>query len=385
MSESMDETMTRRANETKSGSHTGSAGLPFPHPAILSAPRFRVSAFPLFLALFLLLAGCLPSSNQRKLARDLFPSDSLSRRIAEAAPVDTLALVRRVEAPPEAILEYPTSLALMADGRIVVAETRRGALVTFDAAGTYRSALQHEAFRYPFLAGVLGDTVAVLNRGAHRVDLVVGDDVVRSVAVPEARNGAALLTDAGLFYKTATEADGAALYRLGHAGDERARYALPGPFWRHLGFLRTWGDSLLALSGYRPVVDVLAPGKAALDTLALVGFDSPQLERSRLWAIGEVDEPPLLSPAAAALGAHLFVLNARPGWVRIDVFARGEGGLRLQRTLLQPDPEMNSQMLPVDLVARRVGEAVEFVVLTTKPRPGLTFYRWTPAPLGASE
>lgn len=337
---------------------------------------------PLALSLCLLLTGCLPSSNQRKLARDLFPSDSLSRRIAETVPVDTLALVRRVEAPPEA-LEYPTSLARLRGGEIVVAETRRGALVTFDSAGAYRSALQYDAFSYPFLAGVAGDTVAVLNRGAHRVDLIVGSEVVGRVDVPEARNGAALLLPGGLLYKASEEGAGSTLYRLRLDGAERARYTLRGPYWRHLGFLRAWGDSLLSLSGYRPVVDVLAEGTApgaALDTLALVGFDSPQLERSRLWALGEVDEPPLLSPSAVPLGERLFVLNARPGWVHIDVFERSEDGLRLRRTLIQPDPEMDDRLLPIDLAAHRVGDAVEFVVLTTRPKPGLTFYRWAPGP-----
>ena len=335
----------------------------------------------LVLSLLLALTGCFPSSNQRKLSRELFPSDSLSRRIAEAAPVDTLTLVRRVESSAEAMLEYPTSMAQLASGEIVVAETQRGALATFDSVGAYRSALEYDAFSYPFLAGVVGDTVAVLNRGAHRVDLIVGSDVVGSVDVPEARNGAALLTADGLLYKTSVEDEGSTLYEFGLDGAERARYTLRGPYWRHLGFLRAWGDSLLSLSGYRPVVDVLAAGTvpgAALDTLALVGFDSPQLERSRLWALGEVDEPPLLSPAAVPLGERLFVLNARPGWVHIDVFERSEGGLRLRRTLIQPDPELDDRLLPIDLVVRRVGDGFELVVLTTKPKPGLTFYRWTP-------
>ena len=345
---------------------------------VLAPAFFRSSALPLLLA-SLLFAGCLPSSNQRKLKRALFPSDSLSRQIAEATPVDTLQLVRRVDAPPEAILEYPTSLGLLADGRIVVAETQRGALVTFDVQGGYERALQYEGFSYPFLAGTKGDTVAVLNRGAHRVDYVVGDDVVHAVAVPEARNGNALLTSDGLYYKTAVEGEGTTLYRFDDAGAEQDRWTLQGPYWRHLGFLRSWSEQVLALSGYRPVVDVLAPytpSGSTLDTLALVGFDSPQLERSRLWAAGDVDEPPLLTPAAAALDDRLFVLNARPGWLRIDVYARGEGGLRLQRILLQPNPTMDNQLLYVDLAARRVPGGVEFVALTTKPRPGFAFYFW---------
>jgi hypothetical protein len=349
-------------------------------------------ALPLLAAV--LFAGCLPSSNQRKLERSLFPSDSLSREIAEAAPVDTIAFVREVTPPPEAILEFPTSLAFRPDGGVVVAETRRGAIVRFDAEGRYESAFQWEPFSYPFLAGVRGDTVAVLNRGAYRVDLVVGDRVVRSVEVPRERNGNALLTERGLFFKTATEDGGGRLYHLGLDGEERARYDLAGPYWRHLGFLRPWGDSLLALSGYRPVVDVLAPDTpagATLDTLWLAGFDSPQLVRSRQFAAGDADEPPLLTPAAAAVGARLFVLNARPGWVRIDVFRRDEGPdgprLLLERGLVEPDPQLQKQYFAADLAARRVDGGYEFVVLQTEPQPGLTFLRWRPdpAPQGARE
>lgn len=342
-------------------------------------------AFSALLLAAVLLAGCLPSSNQRKLKRTLFPSDSLSRDIAATVPVDTLTLVRRVVPPPEAILEFPTSLALLPDGRIVVAETRRGALVTFSAEGEYRSAFQWASFSFPFMAGTRGDTVAVLNRGSYRVDLVVGDEVVQSVAVPEHRNGNALLTERGLFYKTAPEDSVARVYHLGLDGAERARYDLAGPYWRHLGFLRPWGDSVLVLSGYRPVVDVLTPSTpagAVLDTLALAGFDSPQLERSRLWAAGDVDEPPLLSPAAAVVGDRLFVLNARPGWVHIDVFRRDAGPdgprLLLERSLMQRNPRIDNDFYAVDLAARRVDGGIEFVVLTTKPAPALTFFRWMP-------
>lgn len=354
-------------------------------PFHLLARMGRSSSLPLAFALALFLAGCLPSSNQRKLDRALFPSDSLSRVIAEAAPVDTLRLVREVTPPPEAMLEVPTSLALLPGGGIVVAETRRGALVWFDAEGGYERAFQWEAFSYPFLAGVTGDTVAVLNRGAYRVDLVVGDRVVQSVDVPEVRNGNALLTERGLFYKVASEEEGARLYRFGLDGEEQTRYDLAGPYWRHFGFLRPWGDSLLALSGYRPVVDVLTPetpAGATLDTLALAGFDSPQLERSHLWALGDVDEPPLLTPAAAAVGDRLFVLNARPGWVRIDVFRRDDGPdgprLVLERGLVEPAPQLRKQYFAADLAARRIDGGIEFVVLTTEPQPGLTFLRWTP-------
>ena len=352
------------------------------HPPIYSM------RFPLFFLLAAVAcAGCLPSSNQRKLDRALFPSDSLSRTIAEAAPVDTLTFVRHATAPPEANLEYPTSFALRPDGGIVVAETRRGALVYFDRDGGYERTVEGRVFSYPFIAGVVGDTVAVLNRGAHRVDLVGSERVVASIDVPEARNGNALFTEHGLYYKTATKGEGGRLYRIGLDGEMEAEYELAGPYWRHFGFLRTWGDSLMALSGYRPVVDMLdlnqppADG-AALDTLALAGFDSPQFPRSRQFAAGDADEPPLLSPSAAAVGDRLFVLNARPGWVRIDVFRRDDGPdgprLLLERGLVEPAPELRKEYFAADLAARAIEGGFEFIVLTTDPQPGLTFLHWTP-------
>ena len=63
----------------------------------------RVSALPLVLVASALLGtGCLPSSNQRKLDRTLFPSDSLSRQIAELGiypAVDPLDSTSRILDP----------------------------------------------------------------------------------------------------------------------------------------------------------------------------------------------------------------------------------------------------------------------------------------------
>ncbi|MDX1531537.1 MAG: hypothetical protein R3362_08425 [Rhodothermales bacterium] len=329
-------------------------------------------------------AGCLPGSEQ-KTARDLFPSDSLSRRIAAGVPVDTLQRVRTITAPPEAGLEYPTGIALLPGDRIAVVDARRGALHRFSTAGDYLGGVAGAGFAYPFLAGARGDTVAVLSRGANRVDLVVGDRVVRRIEGPSGRNAAALLTDRGLYFKTSSEDDGAVLRRLDPQGEEAARYRLSGPWWRHLGFLRAWGDTLVSLSGYRPVVDVLplaAPAGAALDTLALAGFDSPQLARSRLFATGEVDEPPLLSPAAAALGDRLFVLNARPGWTRIDVFRRdpsGGGRLLLERGLVAPAPAFRDDFFAADLAVREAPGGIEFAVLEAETVPAVALYRWAPS------
>jgi hypothetical protein len=337
-------------------------------------------ALPALLAAVLLLAGCLPS-HQRKLSRDLFPADSLSRQVAEATPTDTLTVVWRAEAPREADLRHPLTLVWVGD-RIVVADAQRGGLHVFSEDGTYREALP-ETYQYPFLGGARGDTVAVLSRGTGRLHLVTlaSGRSAADFPAPEGRNPVPGFGPGGLFVKVADQASGAAVYRLDPSGGGvLERHALVEPYWRHLGVLRAWGDTLVSASGYRPVVDVLPSGRGAspLDTLALVGFDSPQLERSRLFTIGNIKEPPLLAPSVAGAGPLLFVLSARPGWVQIGAFGREDGGLRLRRHLVSPGAAVGRQHFVADFAARQRDGGYDLIVLENRPRPALVRYRWTP-------
>ena len=151
---------------------------------------------------------------------------------------------------------------------------------------------------------------------------------------------------------------------------------LPGPFWRHSGLLRHWGDSLLSLSAYRPVVDIIT-ADGQLDSLVLSGFDSPMLPRSKAYMEGDIDEPPLLSPSAAAVNNTLFVLNLRPGWLRIDAFNR-EG--RLIHRLVQRDPGFSKDYYPIDIDVRlNEEEEYELAIVFVEPEPRLVVYRWKPA------
>jgi hypothetical protein len=333
-----------------------------------------------FLSLLALLAqpACLPSS-QRANTRAVTPADSLSMRIAAAAPVDTLRLVWTAEAPAASPFELPTSLAWLLDsaasapgGRLVVADTRRGSLHVLTADGGYVEEWRPEGLQYPYLAGLRGDTAVVLARGARRLDFLVEGRVARRLDLP-ADYAAVLATGAALWAKRAAEGD-TYLARLDERGREAARYRLPGPHWRHTGFLRPWGDDLLSLSGYRPVVDVLpagAPEGAALDSLALHGFDSPQLVRSYQFLIGEVDEPPLLTSSAAAVGDRLYVLNLRVDQVRVDVYGRAPDGLRLQRVLVYPDAALVAGAFPADLAVREGPGGVRFALVLQNPGGGL--------------
>jgi hypothetical protein len=330
------------------------------------------------------LAGCLPSS-QRENARDLSPADSASVRLAATAPVDTLDVVWTAQAPASEPMPIPTSLGWLGD-RLAVVETQGGSVRVFTDDGVYAGRTRTGDETFPYFAGARGDTVVVLARGADRLLWVVpGVGVVRDVPAPPGAT-AALATDGLLAARVGgVEGPEPEVVLLDEGGAERGRRPVAGPAWRAVGFLRAWGGGLVALSGYRPVVDVLDPGAAPgapLDTLALRGFDSPQLARSAQFMRGDVDEPPLLASSADPLGDRLFVLNLRGDHVRVDVYGR-DG--RLRRVLVSPGPWAPADAVPVDLAVRQRGGAVELAVLMARapgllrgPESRLALYRWRP-------
>lgn len=330
-----------------------------------------------FLLVLLTLTGCLPSSCQRQESRALLPADSLSRDRAAAVPMDTLRLAWQATGSEAHPLAYPRTVRFGPDGRLYVADVERNSVFVFEADGTLAAEWAPDAFEVPYLAGFRGDTVVVFNPAALRLDFVAGGTAVRSLALPaEPRRGALVYAEAAggaVYFKQVGEGVDGYLARV-DPGGRTTRFDLPPPYWRHAGLLRTWGDSLLSLSGYRPVVDVLSGTPARLDTMALHGFDSPMLARSRLFLLGEVGEAPLLSSAASAAGDLLFVLNLRPGWLQIDAFDRS--GL-LQRRLTQPDPDLRKDFFPQDLAVRRLPDGTfEAAVVFREPWPRLDLYRF---------
>ena len=357
-------------------------------------PLSAAVAFPLhpfhLLALLTLISGCLPTSGRHK-DRSMSPADSASVRIAETVPVDSLELGWEAAARPDDPMPLPTSLAWVgegADARIVVVETKDASIRLFTASGRVARRIDTGGggASYPYLAGVRGDSAIVLERGTHRLAFVPLDSsgVVRRIPVPDSA-AAALVTDSAAFVRTGGAAEGhpAFLLRLDARGRVTETHPLRGQPWRAAGFLRAWNGRVLALSGYRPVVDVLEPGASAsapLDTLALRGFSSPELMRSAQFMRGDVEQPPLLTSSAAALGDRLFVMNMRDDHIRIDVY---DASGRLRRVLQQRRPWTTLAYIPVDMDVRQVGETVEFVILLQRPS-GLiqqadnrvVLYRW---------
>ncbi len=334
------------------------------------------------------LGGCLPSS-QKHNSRSLIEADSVSARRAAEAPVDTLGVVWTARAPEADPMAVPMTLGWVA-GRLAVVDALDGSVRSFTDEGAYGGRTDGGGEgAFPYLAGARGDTVVVLARGRSELLWVrPGEGVVRTVAVPE---GALMgvVGDSVLAVRLGGGVSEAApeVVTVTENGTVAGRHPLRGPAWRSAGSLRVWDGRVVALSGYRPVVDVLPAGarpSAPLDTLALDGFDSPQFVRSAQFLRGEVNEPPLLMSSADPLGTRLFVLNLRDDHVRIDVYGR-DGALR--QVLVSPRPWAPIDAVPQDLAVRPGPDGtIDLAVLMARP-PGLlrspesrvVLYRWRPA------
>lgn len=325
----------------------------------------------------LLLSGCFPSSCRREEPRELFPSDSLSRQIAAGVPTDTLLLIRSVQGTPENEMVYPRTVLFGKGDTIYVGDVQSGDIFLFDVEGAPLRSWHDDRLVHPYLAGFRGDTLLVFSPDSSRVYYLHAGKIARQIVLPRPGDRTALQyvtgADEGIYLKVVSPDSGASIFRISHTGRQGARTNLTGPYWRYAGLLRAWGDTLLSLSGYRPVVDLLTP-EGRTDTLALVGFDSPMLARSRAFMLGDVREPPLLSSSAAPAGSFLFVLNLRPGRLRIDVYDRSG---RLQHVLTDASAAGGREFFPIALDVRPNGDDGYLIAVTThKPTPKLLLYRW---------
>lgn len=338
--------------------------------------------------LLVLISGCLPYSCRREEPTALMPADSLSRAIAAEAPTDTLDFLWSAG---EAF-EYPRTVRFGDSGPstsrfVYVADVERDAVIVLGENGT----LLHEIgdLAVPYLAGMRGDTLAAFSPPNAEMHLLVSGEVVATISVddPERSNRDLIYAAYGppLFYKRVPAEGDGFIARVDRSGRLHERHPLPGPQWRRAGLLRTWGDTLVSLSGYRPVVDLLSgmgqaggdtAGGARLDTLALRGFDSPMLPRSHAFLLGDVSQAPLLTPSAAFTGDRLFVINIRMGWLQVDVFDR-DGMLR--RRLVERDPAYSQSFFPQDLDVRLAADGTyRIAVVLTEPAPELRVYAWRP-------
>ena len=338
--------------------------------------KFRNSQF-FVLILLLFVSGCFPSACQRRESRALFPADSLSRSLAESTPVDTLSLVWETAGNADQPLQYPRTVRFGANDNIYVSDVQQNVVYEFLPSGVLDQTIESAFFSFPYLVGVKGDTLLVLNPDEQRIDFFFEGRSVFQISTPpdvpdKQRLQYAAYDDGHVHYKVIGENFDGYVAKLDMNGSVVQRSALDGPLWRHAGMLRVWGDSLISLCAYRPVADVIHGGQ--VDTLHLSGFDSPMLPRSRSFILGDIDEPPLLTPSAAVTDKHLYALNIRPGWLRIDQFDR-DGNL--QKRLVQDTPSFSKEFYPIDLDVRvRADSTIELAVLFIEPEPKLALYQF---------
>ena len=329
-------------------------------------------------------AGCLPSSCHRIEPRDIAPQDSLSRRIAESLAPDTIVSQQTYTGTVDRALEWPRTVLLDAVGHVYVGDTKRHSIFAFDRGGELLREISWPEARFPYLAGWRDDTLVVLAPGESQatVNYVTDSLRVRSFNTPDVPGGTlqyAAAADSFIFLKAVTQADTHFVWQLNHHGDILAEAPLQGTSWDHAGLLRADGNLLFSLTGFFPRIFVWEDGLTKDPvTLRLRGFDSPMLRRSWAFLQGSTRNAPLVTSSAVPAGDYWFVLNLRPGWLRIDVY---DTGGNLKNILIEQDPGYRKQFYPLDIAVRMVSEGVyDMAVALVTEVPAVRRYTWTAAP-----
>ncbi len=330
-------------------------------------------------AALLLLSGCLPYSCRREESTALMPADSVSRELATGVAMDTLALEWTRDTADGKELQHPRTVRFgpAQTDTLYVSDAEAGVVFVFDTAGSFLAEIA--TIDVPFLAGVRGDTVAVFDPSGPAMEFLVDGESAGTLRIQDSElPRTALVYGAfgdGVYYKRVDAEAESFVAEADRDGNLRDRHVLRGPHWRHAGLLRLWGDAVVSLSGFQPVID-LVTAAGTVDTLALRGFDSPMLARTRSFLMGDIHEPPLLSSSAAASDDLLFVLNMRTGWLQVDVFDRT--GHLLHR-LTEKGRTYRKAFFPQDLdVRRRADGSYAIAVAFTAPESGVRMYGWDP-------
>jgi hypothetical protein len=313
-----------------------------------------------------LMAGCFPFGDRSE-STELFPSDSVSRAIAVEIVPETLELLNRVE--PEAAAFFG-SIQLGPDSLIWVGDLSTRSVRRFTLSGEEGPPIRSSKIGYPYLAGRSGTSSFVYDVGTETLLRLEGDSIVATSSLPTRAGGLSLsrfvsILD-GYSYVIDTGSLDNATMAVSRLGEVPVRMELPGEPWRYHGILRAWGDKMVGVSSFRPVLYFFDPS-AQLDSMSLTGFNSPMLARSRAFELGEVSDPPLMISSFSTIGERLFVLNIRPGTLRIDEY---DGAGTLQRVFQREAPEPES-FTPVDLLALPdIAGHLVFYVLSTSAEYG---------------
>ncbi len=344
-----------------------------------------ITVHPLYTLLFcLILSGCLPNSCRREEDRSLSAADSLSIALAETIAIDTLEVVWQ-----SGDFDFPRTVRWAPDGALWAVDAERAQAMAFDGAGAITRLIGTD-LEAPYLAGFRGDSLVLFQPSPALFAIYGADgDAPRRFNVPDLPDEPAMLRYGsvwgdGFVFKGLSETTPPFLLTTDASGESAQRYALPGPFWRYAGLMKpTPNGDLLSLAGFRPVADRLSRASlvdttATPDTLRLDGFSAPVpiMARARRFAQGEDTEPPLLTASADQAGDLLFVLNMRPGWLRIDAY---DASGMLRHVFNEPNPQAGKNFYPRDIAVRQSDGGYDIAVAFTDPEPRVAVYRWTPA------
>ena len=327
------------------------------------APAGRLSGILLAGSLF---AACFPFGDRSE-PSELFPSDSVSRAIAVKIIPETLELLNRVE--PDAAAFFG-SIQLGPDSLIWVGDLSTSSIRRFTLAAEELPPIRSGEIAYPYLAGRSGSSSFVYDVGTEMLLRLDGENVEATWSLPTRTGGLSLsrfvsVLNGYSYVKDAGSLDHATM-AVSRLGEAPVRTRLPGKPWRYHGILRAWGDRMAGVSSFRPVLYFFDPS-AQLDSMSLKGFNSPMLARSRAFELGEVADPPLMISSFSTIGERLFVLNVRPGTLRIDEY---DAAGTLQQVFQREAPEPES-FTPIDLLALpNVAGHLTFYVLSTSTEYG---------------
>jgi len=318
-----------------------------------------------------MVSGCLPSSCGKVEPRDLAPSDSLSRQLALSFVPDTLV---KLWSSSEN-LAFPRTVQFAGEN-LFVADVRNSNVVSFNQSGNYQNSIAGEGWKFPYLAG--GDTHApfVYLPTLNRLDRIAGDTVEKVLDLPTTDNALTYAFGSGerIALKTLPKDGGGSILLYSTTSVEVLEFELSAPQWTHAGGIIVDADTVFSLRGFDRSIDVFF-GEQPPQLRPLVGFDSPMLARAYSFRQGITSKPPLLSASAAFVDNRFFVMNMRPGWLRIDVYSRS--GL-LEALLVQPDPAFSKSFYPTDLDVIVMDDGYLIAVCYKEPTPQVTLFQWRP-------
>jgi hypothetical protein len=301
----------------------------------------------------------------------------LSRRIAAHITPDTLATPTIITARD---MRRPRTVLFGNENQIYVGDTEHNKIFIFPLEGTSHTSFTLPNTSFPYLAGWRSDSLVVFDPESRQFHFVVDTTAVATLTVNQAPANSlqyALAAGSGLYLKVVTRDTTHFLWKLDRTGVPVQETVLYGSRWKHAGLLRASDNRLFSLSGFYPWAlfwtENLIGGP---DSLRWWGFDSPMLRRTYAFERGQGRGAPLVTSAAATAGKFWFVLNQRPGWLRIDIYDKS--GM-IQYIFVEANPGYLKDFYPIDIAAKlNRDSSYHLAVALVAPTPSINVYRWVP-------